>query len=348
MKSINSNPLLASLLAVATALSVAGCQNLKVSENSKPGIVLPKARMESDSIAVRVAVAELDDLQKDQFKSFMRTTDSQKIPLKTRQRLDENGLRVSVVNSVNSSTLQKLLTPRTLKPEWLSEQELELANAGKLEPVHRLAAQRHVEKKRGESFSIEVSAVRPVSTWQIHVGEQSFTDQAALAQCQLRVTSWPNPDGSVQMRFVPEIHHGENLSRIGVSGQDFAVEKSRDIKELRSLEFGVTIQPGETVVIAATEGFERIGELFFGIDQEYSAEAASDDEQSIELATKDDPLIAELFPMLGENDSNPDPSLLIEDAQLEDITLADDQQRPQRWQRFLLVHVVEVTPSELP
>jgi len=248
-------------LALAAALAV-GCRNLEVTDKPVTGIVLPKTQMESDSVAVRVAVVELDDQQKTEFKSFIESTD-QKLPLEMRKRLDDNGVRVSVISNVNTSSLQKMLAPGIQKPEWLSGQAQELAEAGKLEPIYRLASHRHVEKKRGESFTVEVSSVRRKSSWVIHLGKQQLSDFAELAQCQMRITSWPLPDGSVKLQFMPEVHHGQKLSRIGVDHSNFAVHQRRDVKELRSLAFDVTVLPNETVVIAPTQQLERIGELFF-------------------------------------------------------------------------------------
>jgi hypothetical protein len=334
-------------LAVSAALVAVGCRNLKVNEKPTVGIALPKSQMESDSVAVRVAIAELDELQESSFRKFIETTDSQKISLPMRQRLDENGIRVSVISSVNSAQLQRLLAPLELKHEWLSEQEIELLEAGKLEPVHRLTGQRHVEKKRGESFCIEVSPVQPSATWRVHVGERTYGDRATLAQCQVRVTSWPQPDGSVQLQFMPEIHHGRKLSRIGVSDRNLAVEERRDIKEFRSLAFDVSIQPGETVIVAPTGKLERLGKLFFGADPEMDV----DEDQRSQLVSdlsEEDPFVEELFPMLNEDQIVSDPAVLVQDDGLKDIELSTKNERPKPWQRFLLVRVVEVTTPTAP
>jgi len=345
MKMRALNRIAAVLLMLSAALVAVGCRNLKVNEKPSAGIVLPKSQMKSDSVAVRVAIAELDDHQEIQFKSFMETTDSQKIPLAIRQRLDENGIRVCVVSSVNSSQLQRLLAPLELNHKWLNQQELELAEAGKLEPVRRLSSQRHVEKKRGESFSIEVSPVQPSATWQVHVGERKFPGRATLAQCQMRVSSWPQPDGSVNLQFIPEIHHGESLSRIGVMDRNLLVEQRRDVEEFHALAFDVSVQPGETIIIAPTGKLERIGKLFFGANP--SPDADSDQPLEPLSDVVEDELVEEFFPMLNEPAVSPDPSVLVQDDGLMDIELPVNSERPKPWQRFLLVRVAEVTtPAE--
>ena len=348
-RKINSN--VAFVLAIVAALSVGlvGCRNLEVADKPVAGIVLPKAQMESDSVAVRVAVVELDDHQKTDFQNFIEITD-QKLPLNLRQKLDDNGIRVSVLSNVNTSQLQKMLVPGVLKHKWLKDQELELAQAGKLEPVYRLASHRHVEKKRGQSFNVEVSPVRRESSWKVYVGEAQFSDSASLAQCHMRITSWPMADGSVKLQFHPEIHHGRNLSRIGVDGQNFAVQQRRDIKELRSLAFEVKVQPGETIVVAPTEQLERIGNLFFN---------ASVSEESESLQKQDDSNLenvdtSEFFPMLDAKDSEMDESnaldasVLVEVDSLEGTVLEPEDRRPEPWQRFLMVRVVDVTAPAVP
>lgn len=347
MKLARYKSTVALLLAFSAAL-VVGCRNLKVSDKPVAGIVLPKAQMENDSVAVRVAVVELDDHQKTDFQNFIETTD-QKLPLALKQKLDDNGVRVSVLSNVNISQLQKMLVPGVLRKEWLSGHELELAKAGKLEPVYRMASHRHVEKKRGQSFNVEVSPVRAESSWRIYVGERQIPDSAKLAQCHMRITSWPMADGSVKLQFNPEIHHGQNLSHISVDGPNFAVQQRRDIKELRSLAFEVNVQPGETIVVAPTEQLERIGELFFN--------ASGDTNRIASQQVQDDPAIedvdtSEFFPMLdneelAEDDVDSlDASVLVEIDEHEDAAL--ENRRPKPWQRFLMVRVVDVTAPAIP
>lgn len=322
-------------LAVAAALTVVGCRNLEVADKPSAGIVLPKTQMESDSIAVRVAVVELDDHQKAEFNSFIETTD-QKLPLEVRQRLDQNGVRVSMVSNVNTFNLQNMLAPGIRSPEWLSGHEQELAEAGKLEPVYRMASHRHVERKRGESFNVEVSPVRPRSSWTIHIGEQQFSDSANLAQFTMRITSWPQPDGSVKLKFMPEVHHGQKLSHIGVDSSNFSVQQRREVKELRSLSFEASVLPGETVVVSPTRQLERIGDLFFNavVDGEDEAGLLSD-------PTEQDVDASEFFPMIEDDTDTTELSDLIQ----------EDQPKiggPKPWQRFLMIRVIEVTDPALP
>lgn len=342
MKPRRFNLMIALGLAVVAALTAAGCRNLNVVDKPVAGIVLPKTQMESDSVAVRVAVVELDDQQKTEFKSFIETTD-QKLSLELRQRLDDNGVRVSVVSNVNTSSLQKMLAPGIQSPEWLSGQEQELAEAGKLEPIYRLTSHRHLEKKRGESFSVDVSPVRQSSSWRVHVGQQQFSDSADLAQCSMQITSWPLPDGSVKLQFMPQVHHGHKLSRIGVDGSNFAVQQRRDVKELRSLSFDITVLPGETVVVSPTRKLERIGDLFFNavVGGKDAAEPAND-------PVIQDVDTSEFFPMLDADAATLDVSDLVQGDLLEDGTLETVNRRPKPWQRFLMVRVVEVTAPAVP
>ena len=332
------------LSTIATfALLNCGCRNFEVNDEPTPGIVLPKTKMESDSVAMRVAVAEFDDLQKSAFQSFVDVTD-QKLPFETRRRLDEHGLRVSVISNVNSQRLQQLLSPRVLKRQWLTDNERELKAAGKLEPVLRLASQRHVEKNRAEPFSVEISPVRERLTWTVYSANGPVSDGAELAQCGMRVTSWPQPNGSVKLQFLPEVHHGQELSQIGVEGQDLAVTQRRMVKELRPLAFEVELKPGETVMVSPTATLDRIGGMFF----------QADDQQAVQPT---DPIVAansqaiqasEFFPMLDEQDDSPQLLLAAEDLNSIEPTSSTANQRPRPWQRVLLVRVVEVTPATIP
>lgn len=297
--------------------------------------------MDSDSVAVHVAVAELSEKQKVPFRSFFQTTDDQKLPLNIRQRLDENGLQVAVVSSVNSERLQSLLAPIQMKPEWLSGQQRELAEAGKLPNVSRLKTHRHVEKKRGESFRVETSPVRPNASWCIHVGDRQLYDHATMAQGHMRVKAWPQVDGTVKLEFLPEVHHGQNLSRIGTNGNDLALRQRQEIKELHSLTFSVTVRVGETIVVAPTKDLERVGKLFFDAKNDLVVDNESN--AAVALGSElDDGLANEYFPMLNE-ESLEDPAVQIQEDQIGDIELATENGPPNPWQRFLLIRVVDVT-----
>jgi len=318
---------------------------LEVNEPPSQGNLLPQSQMQSDSVAVRVAVVELDDQQTQEFESLIATTD-QKLPLEIRRRLDENGLRVSTIANFNTAQMQRLLAPQIQKSAWLSETDRKLKAAGKLEPLHRIVSQRRVERKRGDSFSVEISPVRQQSSWTVYDSANSTSDQAELAQCQMRIKSWPQPDGSVKFEFVPEIHYGENLSRIGVDGQNFAVENRRDFKQLHSLGFTIEIQPGETIIVAPSAKLERIGGLFF------SAAAETVDLDQPQIEPEDDVDTDQFFPMLKEDFSEVTDSAdgsgrrLTDDSDQRPRRLTSDlDQRPHPWQRFLLIRVAEVTPS---
>ena len=343
------------LLVVVWTFLNCGCRNLEVNDDQqRSGIVLPKPQMDRDSVALRVAVAEFDDHQKEAFESFVNITD-QKLPLETRRRLDQNGFRVSVVSNVNSRQLQQLLAPQAVKREWLTKNERELADAGKLEPVFRVTSQRHVEKSRGESFHVEVSPVREQSVWAVYGAGELVSDRATLAQCEMRIASWPQPDGSVKLRFVPEVHHGQEFSRIGVEGQDMALRQSRHVEVLRSLTFEVELQPGETVIVAPTITLDRLGGLFFGTGDGSSETLVAATSSAEQVA--DDVDASEFFPMLAQSEMAP-PSDSVEmllastDLFEGNDMLAESRsgaaQRPRPWQRALLIRVVEVTPEAIP
>lgn len=340
----------ASSLALAAALLMTGCRNLKLNDKPVSGIVLPKTQMESDSVAVRVAVVELDDQQQTEFESFIETTD-EKLPLETRQLLDDNGFRVAVVSNINHSRLQKMLAPAIQKPDWLAGHKLELAEAGKLEPVYRMVSHQHIERKRGEEFSVEVSPVRPQSSWLIHVGDRQYSDSASLAQCQMRVTSTPQPDGSVTLSFLPEIHHGQKRSRIGVDGSTFAVQQRRDVKELRALAFEISVSPNETVLVAPTDQLERLGDLFFNAKLPTANAAFGSDQDAVAWKYEEgeeDVDTSEFFPMLDADEMSLDAAVLVDGDQLSDTVLDGKDDRPEPWQRFLMVRVVEVTAPAVP
>lgn len=324
-----------------------GCQNFKPEKNPAPGIRLPKAQMDHDSVALRVAVAELDETQQEPFREFISASDAQKVSLDIRRKLDANGLRVAILSSANSKRIQDLIKPIQVKPDWLSGQERELANAGKLPEISRLKTHRHVEKKRGESFHVETSPIQSSVSWCIYDGQQKTHDAATMAQGQMKITAWPQVDGTVLIEFVPEIHYGENLSRVGVHGKDLAVQQSREIKSLHALAFSVSMKIGETLVVAPAETYERAGKLLFCTDSHSSRSSPGEKPNYVDRQDEefDEQLLEEHFPMLSQSGEEHDIQLAKPRFDAPQIEYAElDHGPPKPWRRFLMVRLVEVTP----
>lgn len=364
---------------VPVLVSTLGCERFRTGDTrgSKSELRLPQPVMEAGSVALEIAVVQLDHLQEPVFKSFLRRSDQQKLSLDQRMLLDENGMAASILSSTSSMELDELLTPRVMQPQWLNDRDRELAAAGKLKPVDRFVSIRRVEKKIGEQFPIEVSPLHPLATWNVYSGSGIVSGTQQMAQCYFQVTAWPRPDGTVRFVFVPQIHYGPKRTQIGVSGSDFTFEDRHAVEEFPELEFAVTLRQSETLLVCPTRKLERLGELFFSaVPNDSVNESSSQFEDEVDALldeTDDFADLAELFPMLETETetgdkrsstslSNRDPAVLLEIDELDDLQLDDlkteslalDEsgksvpiQRsapPRPWQRFLLLRIVESKP----
>jgi hypothetical protein len=83
------------------------------------------------------------------------------------------------------------------------------------------------------------------------------------AQCFLNITAKPMGDGRVQLRLVPEIHHGQPRQRwVGDDGF-FRMDSSRDVVELDQLAVQLTLMPGQTLVMGGGESSRTVGAMLF-------------------------------------------------------------------------------------
>jgi hypothetical protein len=326
-----------------------GCELFRGKDTKKPlaEIRLPVPEMKAGSVALEIAVAELDQQQQPLFDRFIRHADQTKLGLYQRKLLDQNGFSVAVLSSTSSEELEGLLSPQTVKPEWLNDRDRELAAAGKLKTKDRFELLRRVEKRNGESFPVEVSPKRPAATWTIYVGDQTQSGNATQATGYFRITAWPRKDGTVRFVFVPEIHHGNKRSFIGVKGSDWAFEERQAEESFPELAFEVTIRYNETILVAPTRNLERLGGLFFN--------AASIDDQDPKTERETDLSAEELdkfFPMLDEvgestggsgHNTHADASVLLEIEDLQEVAASEP---PPPWQRLFLLRIIESKPIE--
>jgi hypothetical protein len=282
--------------------------NFASKESNGRSIDLPQSRMSADSVALEVAVAQLDQSQAETFETFVGETDSMKFPLAVRKQLDRNGFRVSVMGSHSSATFTKLLTPRPVDVESLSEFDKELYDEGMVKPAPRLQFHRRVENKDGQGYPVTVSGVYPQAKWKLFAGENTTSHSARNARGVMKVTTYPLSNGTVRLLFSPEIHFGIARPKIGIAERNFAFEDGQSVMKLHELEFQVVVRPGETVLIAPTEELGDLGEMFFGHPVEPQLDGLTnsyaDDSMNHSTSVSTD----EFFPMLKDDEQSLKPT----------------------------------------
>ncbi len=261
--------------ALGVALVQTGCEKFTQNKPSVAEFRLPKPKMEQNSVALAIGIAELGPEQKSEFAALIAKADWLDMDLSHRKRLDENGLGVALLPGSAINHLDQVL----------------LANDGD-KPRTRLTTYRRAESRIGEGIVAAVSQPAAQIHWQEYHDGTATEDSATDAHCVFRIVATPHQSDRSQVRltFTPEVHYGAKKSWIGVEDKAFAFEQRQAIKAMPGLSFDVVVGQSDTIVISPTVAMERLGQLFFG----------SDPSSDSELAQARQDKMNDLFPMLAK------------------------------------------------
>ena len=248
-------------------VTTCGCAHWRKEKESIGGreLKFPKARLSADSVGLEFGLAQLDNSQSMMFEHVWEQLDEQEVDLDVRKLLDQNGIRVAIMPSHAPAQFNKLVAPRPLEHEQLTLVERKLAEKGKLKPKSRMVEHQRISNRDGQSHPIQTSDVHPELSWVIHNNDRQSFGSGKSVRGMFKVTTTPQGDGTVRLRFSPQIYHGDPRPTYDVAGNAFFVESSQAVTKLAHLEFAVTVRPGESVVVAPTADLTDLGKLFFGM-----------------------------------------------------------------------------------
>ncbi len=239
-----------------------GCANVE-GPKAATGPKFASARLPHDAVALEIGVVQLDDSQGETFEQFWNTLDHQKLDLPSRQTLDQNGLRTGIMASQPPAIFFELTEPRPVELESLDMGMQEAARKGLLEPASRLLVHKRIINRKGESYRVETSDLFPDADWTVRRGDRSTSGSGKDVQGLFEITTHPQGDNTVRLRFTPKIEYGPVLSKIGVADSDFTYNTGRAGQRVTELDFELILRAGETVVIAPTPDRTDLGYLLF-------------------------------------------------------------------------------------
>ena len=242
---------------------LSGCARWKPPERPAE-FKFPQGRMAKDAVALEIGVAQLDSSQTEKFESFWRSLDEQEVDLKNRKKLDQNGIRVAIMASHAPAVFNELLEPRPIEHEALDLVEQQMAARDLLEPKPRMIVHQRINNRDGQAYPIQTSDVHQEFSWVVHNGDFQNVGAGELVRGFFELTTLPQGDGTVRLKILPQIHHGQVRPTIGVAERSFFFDNSQKIAKIADLDFTVDLRPGETLVIAPTDDQAELGQLFFG------------------------------------------------------------------------------------
>lgn len=223
-----------------------------------------RLRMLPDSVMLEIAVVKIERSEMEGFDKLWKQLDHSPLSLRSRKRLDQNGLRAAVVSSHVPAELHRLMEPVALDESKFDQWQQQLFDKGLLKPEPRILLHDGIQNRRGESHPVPVSGYMPHASWVVEVDQQRIAGASENVRAVFEVKTYPKGDGTVRLVCTPGLHIGQPKTQIGIQQQAFAYETSQEKKLLKSLKFEACVRSGESLIIAPTSDMADLGGLFFG------------------------------------------------------------------------------------
>jgi hypothetical protein len=199
-------------------------------------------RLEIVTIRFPLGDAELND-------SAWAQIDEQSIPVETRRRLTDNGLRAGTISGQLPAEIDRLLTAAE-QPETITEAA---ANFAQAPVVSRQQMQLH-SGWRGQLIASRVYDEIPLLLRERHGRRDDVIGRPyQLAQGIFSVGASATGDRRVKLQFTPELHHGEQRQTFVAEIEEgqMRAQSSKQKKVFDQLAFETTLAPEQMMVLTS-------------------------------------------------------------------------------------------------
>jgi hypothetical protein len=257
------------LMLMLVQLASVGCQPVSFGKRSlwksqKAITREPVVLHDDGSVVVEVAIGNIPPSVLPMWERAWRQLDTQALDLDTRRLLDENGIRVGIAGTRIPRELETVVNwSEPISPDGNTSGS-DHRSLVSFEKNLQFGMHKYRQLRPG---SVEWFACSPVAdqvAWQTVRAGEIKSGVCASAEAGAGISLVTASRGLVELRVVPEIHHGELKHRYALGETDFIYDTSRDQLVLPELGFTCRLAAGETLVVAATDPETGIGKLMFG------------------------------------------------------------------------------------
>ena len=247
------------MIPLLAVLAIAGC----VTPSHKGKSPLMPVQMSSDSVVIEMFFVRFPFGDPAVNEKLWEEIDEQCFSPELRERLTSNGFRVGMVGGQMPMELSKLLE---LSDKPAPTGKIEGAQVSDLESQPRVV-RRHLQLRAGQRGEIIASGVYPQLPVLVCESGQLSGRTYNQAQGIFAVKSLPQPDGRVQLEFVPELHHDQPRRRwVGNHGM-LRLEASRPKQVYDDMTVAADLSPGEMLVFSSLSNRPgSLGHHFFSED----------------------------------------------------------------------------------
>jgi len=241
-------------VALACCATIFGCATWK-KEAESPAVELSKTRLPIDAVVMEFFIIEVEDGEADLEELAWSEIDQQRIDLKTRKTLADNGIRAGISTMLLPLSLQTLIN---------NHQERRITEETKAESlIGEETMQQRIQIRAGQPAHIIMSPVVSSLSWMVNDDGYLYGRESFQARCQCTVKAHPTGDSQVRIEFIPEITYGAPRQRIDVGNNALMYAVSQDRHVFDMLKIETKLAAGDWLVVGNLPTSLGIGEKFF-------------------------------------------------------------------------------------
>ncbi len=245
------------LLVWLMLFAVQGCAKWKPDPVADSKLPLPAPQMSPDSVTIETVLVRFPNESIGQLEQLWQATDESIVPLEHRRHLDKNGIRAGLLMGdlplVVREQLQRVSSAVTTDALEYAGLAADADNRGHLFTC-RAGRRRELTVRREIANPMTIVTTR---------GGALSGDTFMRATALFDLRAIPHSDGTVTLRLIPEVQHGEHQQAYVSSEFGVRPEIRRQQAVWQDLAIEAKLKPQELLVIASTQPPKALGQGFF-------------------------------------------------------------------------------------
>jgi hypothetical protein len=251
------------IIAIAMTASLIGCRGWQeTAPNSSVGgdrqSLLKPVDLAADGFRLEIVTVRfpLGDMELNE--RAWTQIDEQSIPIETRQKLADNGLRAGLIVGQIPAEIVRLLTAAE-QPATLTEAAANFAQT----PV---VSRQHMQLHSGWRGQVVASRTYDEIPLLLRNGNDVIGRPYRLAQGVFNVGAATTGDRRVKLQLIPELHHGEQRQTFVAESEDGQLrpQSGKQKKVFDSLTFEASLAPEQMLIITSLPQLPgTLGHYFF-------------------------------------------------------------------------------------
>jgi len=211
-----------------------------------PSPMLPIA-LEESGVAIDVFVIRVPYDRHELLERFWNDAEESEIPITIRNDLYKNGLRQGMLPSKIPVSFERLLELKDVPPQKPFERVIKTGSAATEEPLHKCLTVKMMRKQPVE-FPICEEMIPKLPVLAVVDGKPTGKDYPGACG-KIWISTDEQPDGSVLIKTIPEIHYGGETGRITSEAGEYTRKVYKSKLQFDQLAVETKLLLGQWVVI---------------------------------------------------------------------------------------------------